>query len=124
MEAIAVREQLGCSSTNVTREHLIFNLNGIRYNFLRPAKAVINLDTWDDEEEAYRAAKHAGKDFVSKIKPYSIMFRGTSATCSPVLKRGPFKTPRTKHPTRGKKLRKAARRGVRRYHGLREIVKP
>ena len=108
MEALAFYD-MGASSVNITREYVRFNLNGVRYSYLHPAIGVTKLEDWDDGKE---------------IKPYSIMFRGATAHAAPVVKRGPFKVPRLKHPTRGKKLKKGRpRRGIRRYHGIREIVK-
>ena len=108
MEALAFYD-MGAYSVNVTVEYVRFNRNGIRYHYLHPSIGVTKLEEWDEGKE---------------IKPYSIMFRGATATCAPVVKRGPFKVPRLKHPTRGKKLKKGRpRRGVRRYHGVREIIR-
>lgn len=125
MEALALRD-IGATSINVTSEYLRFNLPkfGIRLNYLHPSKGPMKLKVWDEEESAKRAARSRGRDFVSKVPPFSLMLRGATATCAPILKRGPLLTPRAKHPTRGKKLKLGARRSIRRYHGVRVITVP
>lgn len=124
MIAQAVR-LAGGRSTHVTAESVSFNMGDKRYTYPLPAKAAVELIKFDTDKKS--------------VKPFVVTLAGHTGFVRDVVKRGPKKKKKTQSK-KGKKFdvtkvlkgaRKGgptgthptgkAKRGVRRFHGLRVI---
>lgn len=97
----------GASSTNVTAESASFNMDGMRYTYPMPAKAAVELIRFDTDK--------------SLVKPFTFILDGRLGFSRPVIKRPNNHRGKTKHATKSNPQLAAARRTIRRHHGLRMI---
>jgi len=111
MIAIALREH-GVSSIKVGVERIRFNLNGWRYDYQFPQWVYERQRLFDALSE--RGIR--GEERALKVKAFKFRMDGRSATCAPVVLKGPNSKPATKHdsPTRNER----GRRCKRRYHAI------
>lgn len=102
MIAQALRH-IGAYSTNVTAEKAVFNLDGYRYIYPLPPKAVVQLIKFDQDKE--------------QIRPFKFMLDGRYAF-KKLIEKHPYA--RRRGPT---KIHHAPKykRSKRRFHGLRII---
>jgi hypothetical protein len=105
MIAQAVRH-FGGTSTNVTAESVAFNLDGARYVYPLPAKAVVQLIKFDNK---------AGK----AIRPFKFQLSANTGLMKEIQEREPHGAHKKK--TRKSKGKRDTVRTVRRFHGLRVI---
>lgn len=105
---------MGASSTRVTADTVVFNMDNKRYTYPLPAKAAVELIKFDE-----------GKP----VKPFKFILQGNCGTVMDVEERGPYKklkgvTKKAKS-SRGKRGKsKNPRFCVRRFHGIRVIHVP